>query len=359
MSVDERGRQAAQLLRDRVTDDLPRADMLVALPRTRTRRRWALAAPLAAAAAVAVAAFVTVAPGHPSTGPAGPGPAAPTSAPVPSRANGVLFGAGDQALTHPSNLRVPSLGDGSSPTWSPDGTEVAVMAGGILITDTATGDTRRLTCAGCQEIAWSPDGRSFAAPGADGEPLGLVDATSGDVTPVPLHGVQAVSSVTWAPGSDRLAFLVTSPRRLQGGYSVDRDGSHLTPFAIYPTTLANDSTGLSVLLAARWSPTSDTIAVLNATPSRRGSRYTGPYELYVQTYHPDGSGLSLLVNDGPCACAGFAPNLAWSPDGTTLALFALHARPDQRRLDIEGNTVLVRFLVGSGPLSWQPLPGGP
>ena len=359
MNLDEHGRRAAQALRDRVNDDLPAADMLASVQRTRTRRRLAMIAP-AAALVVAVAASLTATPGHLSAGPAVPGPTPATSTPAEAgHANGVLFGAGNQSLEHPPDLHVPPLGEGSSPTWSPDGAEVAVLAGGILITDTATGHTRRVACADCQEIAWSPDGRTFAAPGAGGNVLGIVDAGSGDVTPVPLDGVASVRSVTWAPASDRLAFLVTSPVSRQGAYSVGRDGSDLQEFATYPTSFANDATGRSVLLATRWSPTSDAIGVLSATPSDRGGGYTGPYALYVQTYHPDGSGQSLLVGDGHCACAGFVPNLAWSPDGTTLALFALHARPEERRLDVGGNTVLVRFLVGSGPLSWQPLPVGP
>ena len=41
MKLDERGRRAAEALRDRVNDDLPSAHMLASVQRTRTRRRLA------------------------------------------------------------------------------------------------------------------------------------------------------------------------------------------------------------------------------------------------------------------------------------------------------------------------------
>jgi len=82
-----------------------------------------------------------------------------------------------------------------------------VRAGGHLITYVRAGDTRELPCPGCNEVAWSPDGHAFAAAGVDGRPLGLVDAVTGAVTPIRLKGVESVRSISWAPGSDRLAFL--------------------------------------------------------------------------------------------------------------------------------------------------------
>jgi hypothetical protein len=77
--------------------------------------------------------------------------------------------------------------------------------------------------------------------------------------------------------------------------------------------------------------------------------------------HPDGASPNHLAYVGHCACVGFTPNLVWSPDGTTVAASSEHGSPrlDHRtlaRLDGDGNTVLVQFVPGSGPLSWQPLP---
>src|SRR4051794_18396481 len=156
MSIDERGSEVAQRLRDRLADDLPSAQMLESLHRTRGRRRLALASS-AVVAVVAVAAAATVVPTHGSAGPAGPGPSAPTSAaPVVPHADGALFGFGANRLRRPAGPHVPPLRVDSSPTWSPDGAQVAVLAGGILITDVHTGATRSLPCPDCAQISWSP-----------------------------------------------------------------------------------------------------------------------------------------------------------------------------------------------------------
>jgi hypothetical protein len=360
MSLDERGRRAAEDLRAHLVDDLPTLEMLTSLQRTRGRRRLALAVPVAAAA-VAVVAALTSSPAHDVAGPSDrPGPSAPTSATTagptsPTRGNGVLFGVGEKNLRAPRGVYSPVLHDGSSPTWSPDGDEIAVLDGGILVTEAYTGAEHRLPCPECSEIAWSPDGRSFAAPGVDGHPLGLVDASTGTVTPVPLDRVQAVRSVTWSPDGAQLAFLATSPSSAQGAYTANRDGSDLTLVVDYPTVLAQASGDRATMLAVRWAPTWDRFAVLFAQPATPAG-YEGELLLSVLTYRSDGSGVNHLLNLGRCACVGFQPNLVWSPDGTTLAVYAQHARADRRSLDGDGREIRIRFLNGSGPLSWQPLP---
>jgi hypothetical protein len=360
MKLDERGRRAAEALRDRVNDDLPAAHMLASVQRTRTRRRLAMFAP-AAALVVALAASLTTTAGHLSAGPAVPGPTSPASSPAEGvHANGVLFGAGNQVLEHPPGLHVPPLGDGSSPTWSPDGSEVAVLAGGILITDVHSGQTRRLPCQACSEIAWSPDGGSFAATrvGQDGSSLWLVDASTGGSRPVALDGIRGLRSLTWAPDSRTLAFLATSPAANQGGWTVRTEGSRPQQFLDFPTTPPNDPAGRSAL-QVRWSPTSPSLAVLVATPNNY-RHSPAPHRLDVMTMHPDGATTNHLVAAGPCACVGFTPNLVWSPDGRTLGVSSLGRSSVVNRLDGDGATVLVRFLPGaSGPLSWQPLPAGP
>ena len=136
MSLDERGRQAAEDLRAHVVEDLPKLEMLTSLQRTRGRRRLAMVVPVAAAV-VAVVAVLTGSPAHEARGPANrPGPSAPTSAAnagpdSPARGNGVLFGVGDTYLRAPHGVYSPVLHDGSSPTWSPNGDKIAVLDGEI------------------------------------------------------------------------------------------------------------------------------------------------------------------------------------------------------------------------------------
>ena len=236
--------------------------------------------------------------------------------------------------------------------------------GAILVTDVRSAATRTVTCDDCAEIAWSPDGRTFAAVGAGPAvpALRLVDAATGSAGTVALRDITAIRSVSWAPDSRSLAFLATAPQSEQGGWTVRTDGSQQSEFLAMLTDFPAQQSGHSGALWVRWSPTSASIAVLFATADGPGHHAPGgPYRLDVQTMHPDGATPNHLAYVGHCSCAGFAPNLVWSPDGTTLAAFSEHGSPrlDRRtlaRLDGDGNTVLVQFVAGSGPLSWQPLP---
>ena len=364
MSVDERGRQAAEGLRAHVLDDLAATDMLASVQRTRTRRRLAVVAP-AAALVVAVAAALTATPPHDQDAPIGPGPSTPTSTTdAGARANGALFGGGTLYWSDPMGLIVPPIGAGSSPTWSPDGSHVAVLAAGdILVTEVHSGETRKLPCPACTEIAWSPDGRTFAATrvDTDGPRLVLLDASTGETRPVPLYGISLLRSVTWAPDSRTLAFLATSPASEQGGWTVRTDGSRPQQFLDQPTTFHRDDPHAAQAMEVRWSPAKPSLAVLFATPDDPGPSFGGQVRVDVQTMHPDGSTEAHLVSGGDyCTCTGFAPNLVWAPDGRTLGLSSVSRALTVNRVDGDGDAVDVRFLPGaSGPLSWQPLPAGP
>lgn len=62
-----------------------------------------------------------------------------------------------------------------------------------------------------------------------------------------------------------------------------------------------------------------------------------------------------VVRDLRCLCINFAPHIAWSPDGTTLAVGSEHHHPPTTHVGVDGLPVRVRFVAGaSGPLTWQP-----
>ncbi|MDX6360934.1 MAG: TolB protein [Nocardioidaceae bacterium] len=348
-------------------------------PDRETRRRQRLLA-LAVLGVVLLSSLVVVAlvrsnsppaatPGH--LGPSrptgrGPEPSAPGAArpDVPAanlHANGALFGFGGGGFGHAPDLHVPPLAEGSSPTWSPDGSQIAVIDGGwIRVTHLDTGTSHRIACVDCSEIAWSPDGKSFAAAPVENGAVGLVDATTGGLTTFPAPQTGAVRSLSWAPDSGRLAFLANAGQGHSGVYTVRADGTGLTELLGLGTRYPQGGSGATQAMLVRWSPTGQRLAVVTATPDPpSGPPPISLYRLRVVTMNPDGSGLKALVGDGRCACSGFSPDLAWSPDGTTLALLAQHRRPSVVRPDGVGHSLHIRFVVGhqGGALTWQPLPG--
>jgi hypothetical protein len=342
---------------------------------TRRRRRVVAAVALGAVllATAVVAALVRSAP-HPAADPGRLGPApspgrtasssaqAPAPLPVADlHANGALFGYGNGTVVHEPDLHVPALTPESSPTWSPSGSQIAVLDNGwIRVTRVATGASYRIACPTCREISWSPDGKMFAAAPVEDGSLGLVDAVTGELTTFPAPQTGAVLSLTWAPDSEQLAFLANAGQGHSGVFTIRADGTGLSEVLGLDAHYPKGGSGSTQVIVVRWSPAGQRLAVLTATPDPPSvPPPISEYRLRVVTMSPDGSALRSLVGDGRCACSGFSPDLAWSPDGTTLAVLAQHPRPGLVRPDGVGHRLRIRFVVARQgvALTWQPLPG--
>ena len=346
MSVDQRAREAARSLRADVDRQVDPAAMLTAVRRSRTRRRVALVLPAAAAAVFTVVAL-QVPHDAGTSGPSRPAPTGPGF--VPERhTNGELVGSGNAALTGP---HVPPITERSSPTWSPGGNELAVLASdGILVTDVGTGDQHFIPCSSCGEIAWSPDGGRFAVVNRSFTSLSVFDISTWTMHSLGLHGLSGIRSVAWSPTADRIAFTASGHHHPSAVFTVGADGRGLT--SVWASPLQNFEGGLNrvVMWAISWSA-NDQIAVLTLNPMHG---HVGRYDLGVMSVRPDGSAAASLGDNGTCACVGWTPDLTWSPDGTTLAITTLGREHRSHTLDMEGRPVTLQYVHGSGPLAWQP-----
>jgi TolB protein len=99
-----------------------------------------------------------------------------------------------------------ALGEGSFPSWSPDGRRLAYSNGiGIAVFDLERGQTQTLTncsnCYGDMFPAWSPDGKQIAFVREDRQArwsLYVIDLTTGTVTRLGPPGTQQFAPA-WRP----------------------------------------------------------------------------------------------------------------------------------------------------------------
>lgn len=199
--------------------------------------------------------------------------------------------------------------------WSPDGMTLAYVLDGVWVLDASSGESRKITPCGngphsCT-VAWSPDGSSIAV--AHDSEIELVSADGSHRTNlIPLGSGSTVRHPTWSPEGGRIAFVasVNGPEGSGGLYAIDRSGSGLQLLVDLPP---GDTLGVWM---PEWSPDGSKIAYLS---SGEWSKDKG-WLLNVTVVDADGSDPTEILQAGRCFCLGFAPGLAWSPDGTKMAL---------------------------------------
>jgi Tol biopolymer transport system component len=193
------------------------------------------------------------------------------------------------------------LGAGSATSWSPDGTQIAFLAGGAgVFVMNADGGARRLLHAGDdRQPVWSPDGSrvAFVHAQQNGGSLVVVEVGSGDAKVVASPAVQGAWPPSWSPDGTRIAFT-EGPSDLA---VVGPDGSGHRVLV--------GGTGLEA--GPAWSPDGTKIAFMHGE--------TGALPA-LHVVDADGGSLRRLTHT-----ASYVFNLpgtpvpAWSPDGTRIA----------------------------------------
>ena len=142
----------------------------------------------------------------------------------------------------------PSL---TSPSWSPDGTQIAVAAFGDIYAVPVAGGRSRLVAQNGSNPAWSPDG-SLIAFTRDSRTVMLVAPDGSNLHPLVPSGTGNTANppISWSPDGKRIAFTGAS----DGGIdAVNVDGTGLQQI------LPHGGFGVSV---PAWSPDGSRIAYL-------------------------------------------------------------------------------------------------
>jgi hypothetical protein len=193
-------------------------------------------------------------------------------------ANGDIVFVQGGSLQRLNNSTVTTLVAGTSPSWSPDGTQLAFVNGGSIFTCTASncGPTTSAALASGSNPAWSPDGTKIAYD--SGGNLKIMSTGGADSSPSPSV---AGTDPSWSPDATKLAFASGA--------------------SIFTCTVSSCSGTISGALVGgskpAWSPDGLTIA------------YQSGLNVYVI---PASGGTANLV------AAGSSP--AWSPDTDSIAL---------------------------------------
>jgi hypothetical protein len=262
-----------------------------------------------------------------------------------------LSGAQVQVLTCPS-----SCYNGSTPTWSPDGRQMAYMVGGeIRIRDLVSGQDRAIVecgSSGCAQpgyLAWSPDGSTLAYFG--GGNLTTVPVAGGPVRQLTHDHAglpDALRVLQWTPDSRSLRYEINGTR-----HQIDRDGSNAKALAPVGTnggwvTTAPDGTVAYV---------SDESQV----PEPGQTPQPDPFVAELRVISP-GSIEPVVVARQPGCCLGAsiggAP--AWSPDSRQIA-WVVYAgnNSGQHHLIVansDGSGSRVVMTTDANRPDWYPIP---
>lgn len=169
--------------------------------------------------------------------------------------------------------------------------------------------------------------------------MGIPDGANRKTLTVSASG--GVANPTWSPDGGRIAFVVSYESGPTELYTIDRSGSGLQRLGVRAW-------------AAAWSPDGSKIAYL--APSNCDNDVC---LLTVDVVGADGAKPTKVLDAGRCFCIELWPGLAWSPDGTQMALVIPGPGKDPYGLYVvnEDGTGLRLLREGAwGRPAWRPAP---
>jgi hypothetical protein len=232
--------------------------------------------------------------------------------------------------------------------WSADGRRLAYLAGVSPVLGTgqytlyiagADGHVRRLTaCGDCQGVSWSPDGSQIAVVRYVGTRyrgawnVWVINAETGAMRRI--TGCQTGAScvyadqLQWSPTGQEILFVGPGKGNRWSLDTIHPDGSHLTTI----TTIRDTAPG----------PGGLGLASANPQFSPNGRQIAFNETNGIDTINADGTGLKRII-----ALGG---NPVWSPDGTRLAYSTFKKLPGAARVGLgtinangSGNRVLYDY----------------
>ena len=260
-------------------------------------------------------------------------------------------GSGDHPITTPT----PIAGE---VRWNPAGTQIAYVAAlsdgkdQVWVINADGTGAHAVTPEGYQEPTWSPDGTRLAVVnvGTSDHNIAIADLATGTTHAITTNSFQAggatFGSPVWAPDGSRLAFVTAVFDEGSGGAAtvnvVNADGTGRIELPEPMDGALQDAREIA------WSPDGTWLAFdgyIAAGSSSHGA---------LQIVHPDGTGLRT-INAGSSAVYGDGDIAGFSPDGSRV-LVTLEESPPSRVVAVSLNGALTTFHVSSpdAPVAGNP-----